>query len=294
MHLDTPPRQLHGNRLRATGLLRHRNLPYTRIAPLAALLFGKAFHKAVTMGSEGGHPAVFLLVYFLGIVPGKGRQIFKLFLRLVTVLVGGACAGQRALPFPDANPERAEIAVLKELHAVKPHRLHVLGAGSEQVVHFPADNLRMAAEVRRRCAQPFQPWSQPIFPVVSQCNEGRGRKGTGGSLVSAETRHILGRSRITAEKAVVPKLPKVAGLGRCPASRRNVCRRFLLVEIILYGLGGVKLVHQSVDFLGIETGKGNVKSGGIQLGYDLGQLRLVPIALNPVQGEVQSLFFFRL
>ncbi len=51
------------------------------------------------MGGEGGHPAVFLLVYFLGIVPGKGRQIFKLFLRLVTVLVGGTCAGQRALAF---------------------------------------------------------------------------------------------------------------------------------------------------------------------------------------------------
>ena len=294
MHLDTPPRQLHGNRLRATGLLRHRNLPYTRIAPLAALLFGKAFHKAVTMGGESGHPAIFLLVYFLGVVPGKGRQIFKLFLWLVAVLMGGACAGQRALPFPDANPERAEIAVLKELHAVKPHGLHVLGAGSEQVVHFPADNLRMAAEVRRRCAQPFQPWGQPILPVVSQCNEGRSRKGTGGPLVPAKPRHILSRSGIAAEKAVVSKLPKVAGLSRGPTSRRNLRRRFLLVEIILYGLGGVKLVHQSVDFLSIEAGKGNVKSGGIQLGDDLGQLRLVPIALNPVQGKVQSLFFFRL
>ena len=90
---------------------------------------------------------------------------------------------------------------------------------------------------------------------------------------------------------MVPKLPKVAGLGGCPASRRNIRRRFLLVEIILYGLGGVKLVHQSVDFLGIEAGKGNVKSGSVQLGDDLGQLRLVPIALNPVQGKVQSLFF---
>ena len=93
---------------------------------------------------------------------------------------------------------------------------------------------------------------------------------------------------------MVSKLPKVAGLSRGPTSRRNLRRRFLLVEIILYGLGGVKLVHQSVDFLSIEAGKGNVKSGGIQLGDDLGQLRLVPIALNPVQGEVQSLFFFRL
>ena len=140
----------------------------------------------------------------------------------------------------------------------------------------------MAAEVRRRCAQPFQPWGQPILPVVGQCNEGRSRKGTGGPLVPTKPRHILSRSGITAEKAVVPKLPKVAGLGHGTASRRNVCRRFLLVEIILYGLGGVKLVHQSVDFLGIEAGKGNVKSGGIQFGNDLGQLRLVPIALNTV------------
>ena len=152
----------------------------------------------------------------------------------------------------------------------------------------------MAAEISCRCAQLFQPWGQPVLPIVGQRNEGRSRKGTGGPLVSAEPRHILGRSGVAAEEPVVSKLPKVAGLSRGPASRRNLRRRFLLVEIILYGLGRVKLVHQSVDFLGIKAGKGNVKSGGIQFGNDLGQLRLVPIALNPVEGKVQGLFFFRL
>ena len=86
VHFDTPPRKFYRDNLRAVRLLRQGDFPHASIAPLAALLFGKALHKAVIMRGESRHPSIFLLVDFLCSIP-KGRQIFKLFLRFVAVLV---------------------------------------------------------------------------------------------------------------------------------------------------------------------------------------------------------------
>ena len=52
----------------------------------------------------------------------------------------------------------------------------------------------------------------------------------------------------------------------------------------------IEAVQQRIHLAGLEAGEGNVEVGGVKLRHERGQLFLVPIALDLVEGDVERLF----
>ena len=196
------------------------------------------------------------------------------------------------LPYP--NPQRAEIAVRKQLHALERHRLHILGTRRKQIVHIPAHDIRISAEQCHRVPHTGNPRLHAVLLIFLHGYRRRGADRAGRLLLPHKKPHGLRVRPIAAQQPVPPKLPDIPRHGNRPTGSLHLLGSRLPVKPILLGIRRIKFVHQRVHFLRIEPGKGNVKGGSVYIRQHLGQLPLIPVALYPVQRHVQRLLPLRL
>ena len=84
--------------------------------------------------------------------------------------------------------------------------------------------------------------------------------------------------------------PQAARLRDRAAVFRDLLLCGVGVKFVLLRLVRIEAVQQRIHLAGLEAGEGNVEVGGVKLRHERGQLFLVPIALNLVEGDVERLF----